>query len=286
MRHANPEKALEIADRTMEDFGKKVHTERWQSLDISERPEAEMVEIMHHSLIFPMKTLDLKYYQDQVEPNLPWADDHFQERVCGYPINPGTEWANWPWSTHADKHREEEMFNHNYMERYWPKLVNKVGFPTADRQEFVEALVGEEPGFDSDTLMPIRGLRHEYGDLGDVVNLLAFEPQTRQAYMPIWFPEDTGTTHSGRKPCTLGYHFIMRNNKLDIRYDIRSCDLFRHFRDDVYLTIRLVHWVLMECRKLNPEVWENIQLGDFVMHITSLHMFAGDYYVKFGKPAK
>ena len=277
MKYLNPKEAVEAIDKLMEDHGEKVHTERWQSWDISKRPEAQMIEVMHPSLMFPMDTLSLKYYQEQLSPNLPWADDHFLERVCGYPLNPGVEWANWPWGKHADSHRDQEQFNHNYMERYWPKFAAQIKTATKTTQDVSDGVMS----MGIDKVKPIKGLRHEYGDLNDVINLLADEPQTRQAYMPIWFPEDTGVVHSGRKPCTLGYHFIMRNNKLDIRYDIRSCDLFRHFRDDIYLTIRLVKYVLEKCREKNPEVWNNIQLGNFVMHITSLHMFINDYYIKY-----
>lgn len=279
MIYSNPKEAVEAIDKLMEDHGKRIHTERWQSWDISKKPEAQMVEVMHPSLMFPMDTLALKYYQEQIGPNLPWADDHFQERVCGYPLNPGVEWANWPWGRHANQHRDEEMFNHNYMERYWPKFAAQLKTSTKTIQDVSEGIM--DMGMDN--FHPIKGLRHEYGDLNDVINLLADEPQTRQAYMPIWFPEDTGMVHSGRKPCTLGYHFIMRDNKLDIRYDIRSCDLFRHFRDDIYLTIRLVKYVLEQCRGKNPEVWNGVTLGNFVMHITSLHMFISDYYVKYKK---
>ncbi|MEK0325032.1 MAG: thymidylate synthase [Nitrosopumilus sp.] len=274
----NLKEALSATDLEMERNGERVHTERWQSWDISDKPEAEMVEVMHHSIQAPMRSEDLTYYQEQITPNLPWADDHFQERICGAPINPGIQWANWPWGKHANKHREGEMFNHNYMERYWPKYAARTQEATTTVESFNDkGIVG--------AFVTHRGLRHKYGDLNDVIQLLAQEPQTRQAYMPIWFPEDTGVTHSGRKPCTLGYHFIMRKGKLDIRYDIRSCDLFRHFRDDVYLTICLVKHVLDGCRKINPKVWDNITLGTYVMHITSLHMFVSDYYVKFGKQA-
>lgn len=282
MIQENLKAAVEHADWTMQKYGEKVHTERWQSWDISQRPEAQMVEVMHFSLMAPMPSEDLQYYRDQIQPNLPWADDHFEERVSGTPMNPGTEWANWPWARAANRHREAEQFNHNYMERYWPKLAGTVSKGTATAEEFNtefnKLIDAASPGPASHN-----GIRHQYGDLMDVVNLLAQEPQTRQAYLPIWFPEDTGVTHSGRKPCTLGYHFIMRNGKLDIRYDIRSCDLFRHFRDDIYLTVRLAKWVLDKCREINPDVWGDITLGNFVMHITSLHMFINDYRVKFGE---
>lgn len=252
----------------------RVHTERWQGIDISNRPEAEMYEILFQGFEIPMVTEDLEYHRLMIQPNLPWADDHFEERVCGEPLNPGVEWKNWPYALRADSFRDEGQFNHNYMERYWPKFAGIT--PDGKLTERVALYT------------PRRGIRHEYGDLQNVVNLLCKEPLTRQAYMPVWFPEDTGDIHNGRKPCSLGYHFIVRQEKLHVVYDIRSCDFIRHFRDDVYLTIRLALWVLDQCKKDDltrpPEyqVWKDIDPGLFIMHITSLHMFRNDYIKMFG----
>lgn len=245
---------------------------RWQGQDVSARPEAQMMEDLHVHLQANLCAVEsLAFYRMMVEPNLPWADNHFAERVCGYPINPGIEWANWPWGVNAEKALDGKgQFNHNYMERYWPRIArNGIGEPTRDVDEFKET-VGVEYPF-------ARGIRHSYGDLGGLVRDLAHEPDTRQSYLPVWFPEDTGDAHKGRKPCTLGYHFIMRDGKLDVVYYLRSCDLAHHFRDDVYLTIRLLLWVLDECRKINPQVWDKVSPGRLVMQITSLHMFINDY---------
>lgn len=250
--------------------GSVLHTEKWQSTKIKDNPAAKMVEILHHSFLVDMKNMSLSKMSRQVRPNLPWADKHFQERVCGEPLNPGVEWANWPWGNSADGHREPDgTFNHNYMERYWPKYA---GMTEGGNIDF------DLVGFSTN-----KGIRHEYGDLNDLVLLLAKEPDTRQAYMPIWFPEDTGVTHSGRKPCSIGYHFIMRDGHLDITYQIRSCDYAKHFRDDIYLTIRLLHWVLEKLKKIAPEKWDKVVPGSFIMHTTSLHIFINDYIKLFGR---
>ena len=128
-----------------------------------------------------------------------------------------------------------------------------------------------------------RGIRSRYGDLMDVVYLLAEQPLTRQAWLPIFFPEDTGRGDGGRKPCTLGYQFMVRDNGLHIYYPLRSCDFFRHWADDVYLTVRLGLWVLEEAAKING-YFRNVRLGSFSMHCTSLHMFKNDYHQLGGKP--
>ena len=231
----------------------RVHPPRWQSVDVSRRPDAEMLELTHVILQGPMESKNLEDYRQSIKPNLPWADDHFeQERVSGYPINPGSTWKYWPYGHAAERALEGGMFNHTYAERFWPKQAG---------------LTEHEPNH--------RGIRHDYGDLGGVVRLLVLEPATRQAYLPVWFPEDTGDSHFGRKPCSLGYHVLLRKGRLDMDYHIRSCDIKRHLRDDVYLGIRLCLWIIEECAK-KDKLWLRVKPGQFTMLIGSLHCFIGD----------
>ena len=117
------------------------------------------------------------------------------------------------------------------------------------------------------------GIRYNYGDFGDVIDLLQREPFTRQAFLPMWFPEDTGSVHGERVPCTIGYHFMRRGNYLPIVYYIRSCDYLRHFRDDIYMACRKLMWVLETLKERDPERWEDVVPGYYAMHITSLHCF-------------
>lgn len=250
-----------------------VHTEKWQGVDITQRPEMATYELLNYSLQVPVLTEDLGELGRDIKPNLPWADDHFLERVCGYPLNPGTEWENWPYGKSAAKFLENGIFNHSYAERYWPRYAGKV--PPSKKGNAGDLPIGEEN--------PNRGIRQDYGDLDDVVTQLVKEPLTRQAYLPMFFPEDTGGAAGGRVPCSLGYHFMMRNGFLHVVYQLRSCDLVRHFRDDCYLTVRLLLWVLDECRKQDPS-WNNVKPGIYTMHITSLHMFKGDFQPTFGTP--
>jgi hypothetical protein len=253
----------------------QVHPQRWQGVDVSKRPEAKMIELLHESFRVPLRSTDLDEYRADIKPNLPWADKHFDERVCGYPINPGVEWANWPWGQSAADHLEAGQFNHNYMERYWPKHAGLVDEPTKGVADWVHA-EKVDPTTGCETDAPHRGIRYEYGDLNDLVDHLAQEPDTRQAYLPIFFPEDTGTMNPTRKPCTLGYHFILRHGYFHVTYYMRSCDFYRHWADDCYLTIRLHLWILDQLRKRDPDTWGDVKLGFFVMHITSLHMFTND----------
>ena len=123
---------------------------------------------------------------------------------------------------------------------------------------------------------PKYGIAHYYGDLQDVVDLLSAEPHNRQSFIPLFFPEDTGMGDGGRKPCTIGYQFICREDQLHIWYPLRSCDFVRHWQDDCYMAVRLLLWVLDRCREKNPGFWSKVTPGTYAMHMTSLHIFAGD----------
>lgn len=248
--------AIQTVNVLLEKKSQMVHTEKWQGFDIKDRPEAAMHELTDLFFKVDMPGEDLAVYRDQIKPNLPWADDHFAERVAGVPFNPGKTWETWPWANKADQSRiYDGKFSHSYMERYWPAFAG-----------------------DGDRM---KGIRFNYGDLNDVVNLLAREPLTRQAYLPIFFPEDTGALHGNRVPCTLGYHWMVRDGKINMFYPIRSCDFYRHFRDDLYLTARLTLWILDQLRGKDSS-WNNVRPGTFSMWIGSFHMFRNDYLKLYG----
>lgn len=248
-----------------------IQPSRWQSMDVSKQAAATTHEVLNYTLQAQVATENLEQLRLEIEPNLPWADDHFLERVGGS-FNPGNTWKTWPWGNSADKFRTEggEKFSHTYGERYWPREAWR-----ADREQT------------DDRTSPC-GIRYGYGDLLDVIFHLRTAPDSRQAYLPVWFPEDTGKLEV-RVPCTLGYHFIQRNGYLHCTYYIRSCDLYRHFRDDVYLTVRLQLWLLDRLRKYAQEhahdphaesrssFWDSVKPGMFTMHVTSLHCFVNDY---------
>jgi len=246
-----------------------VHTESWQGIDISKRPEARMKEILGVYFEVPMDVCNdidgLQSLREHINPNLPWANDHFEERVCGYPMNPGETWKRWPWAQSAGNFLDKKgRFEVNYMERFWA------------------AGVFEDTPNEGDVTTRLTGIRgRQYGDLGTIVNLLIKEPHTRQAYLPIYFPEDTGA--GGRVPCSLGYHWIMRNGYLNVHYPIRSCDFYRHFRDDVYLAVRLTMWLLNRLVQERSNPWSQVRFGLFSMWIGSMHIFINDYNLLFRK---
>jgi hypothetical protein len=234
----------------MYDYSYEVHTEKWQGKEIKHDPKYTMIETLNLSFSCQMSP-DIKEIGKQINPNFAWADEHFEERVSGLPLNPPPSHERWPY---AQKNNEEfgglEKFSHTYPERIWPKFASDI--PNSK----------------------MTGIRYNYGDFNDVVFLMAREPFTRQAFLPIWFPEDTGSVTGERVPCSIGYHFIRRGDYVHVVYYIRSCDFFRHFRDDIYLCAKKVFWLIDKLKEIDPENWNHIKPGVLTFHCTSLHAWA------------
>lgn len=256
----NPRAIIVEAGRLFESANaKEIQPERWQGLEL----KTPMIEIFDTS--FRCNIPDtLEVLQNQCNPDLPWADNHFEERISGIPSNPGNTYKDWPYYK-EDEYRKE-IFTHTYQERFWPKFAG-----------YSHNLDGHNiPELDTNELS---GIRYPYGDLKDLINHLANNPTTRQAYLPIWFPEDTGVVHEGRVPCTLGYLFSYREGYLHITYYLRSCDYIRHFKNDIYLAIRLLYFILESLSKVDSKLdWSKVKPGRFTFHIQSLHIFKTDLY--------
>jgi len=228
-------------------------------MKVWDKPEMVTHELTGHTVVADMRGhTHLTYFQDEIKPDLPWADNHFDERVSGFPLNPPPSEKSWPYSEGVnDKFKDERgIFSHTYPERFWPKYA-------------------------ADASAPRHGIRYPYGDYADFIALLGREPYTRQAFFPIFFPEDTGNVSRVRTPCTLGYHILLTGDKVDLTYYIRSCDLLRHFRNDIYFAVR---FLLETLKRLSgtSDMWHGVSPRTFRMHIASLHCFRNDFYTLFG----
>lgn len=243
-----------------------IHRGNWQTLDVSESDAHSTYELRNVNLFYTVPKTYGELVAD-VKPDLPWADDHFLERVSGEPSNPSPSYVNWPHHTgQADRHVQDKVFSHTYPERFWPKFANVGNKRPNGRQVYV----------------PHNGIRFEYGDLNGVVEQLVKNPMTRQAVLPVWFPEDTGATDR-RVPCSLTYHFMADDEyRLSMWYSMRACDFVRHFHNDVYFASLLLSWM---CKEVTNRTAGNhlpsyapMSLGEVNMNISSLHAFKGDFH--------
>lgn len=230
----------------------------WQKLDVKESPAHQVHELLNVTLWLPMAGT-VAGAQCDFQPDLPWAEGHFQERVAGRPVNPGAWHDQWPYHAgRVDLHQNGGKYDHNYMERFWARgLVWGTSYPPEGR------------------LPAHGGYRFSVGDLGSVVELLVSEPLTRQAYLPVWFPEDTGSQENQRVPCSLGYHFqVTAEGELDVTYHIRSMEAYRHMTNDLYMATRLGQWVAEQVsHHTGFDPWT---MGQLTVQAANLHVFKGD----------
>lgn len=212
--------------------GDIVSTTRWQGS--TEHPS--FLEILHPRLTMDMEGSEITLEYEVKSDNLDWAKEHFNERVSGIPFNPPPSHEKWRTKTN-EYFSSDRQFSHTYPERYWySHLVHQ-------------------------------GYRFDNGDLNTLVELLKKEPDTRQAVLPMFIYEDmTAALQGERVPCSLSWNFIIRNNKMDCTYTLRSCDAVRHLHNDVYFTNRLVLWII-------KKTGLDIEPGKMILNITSLHCF-------------
>lgn len=231
-----------------------VHVGEWQAQKSADAAFSNTLEVIHARVEVPIAPQPLRW-EWMTTANCPWAEDHFQERVGGQPLNPPPSNLWWPFAKRGnEEHKNGEIFSHTYPERFWPRYANEGGKTREGRHVYT----------------PRIGVRGEYGDYDHLLYTLRNNPATRQAYLPIWFPEDLkASTENERVPCTLGYHFLVRNGELHVEYHIRSCDVVRHFRDDVYMAGRLAHDII-------EKTGIDARPGMLVMNIGSLHAFQPD----------
>lgn len=212
-----------------------IDSEYWQSINIDSRnPIVSVFDISNK-----LEKKELTDLIQSLQPNLPWAEDHFKERVSGFPLNPGVQYKNWPFYqalNNDELFRSEGTFSHSYMERFWCK-----GFT---------------------------GIRYKYGDLNDIILRLKNDKWTRQAFLSIWHPEDQ-SNNNVRIPCTIGYWFYYDGINLNMKFLIRSCDAIRHYNNDLYMSYRLLQYVSEKI---------NIEPGSLSYWIGSFHCFKSDLY--------
>ncbi len=102
-----------------------------------------------------------------------------------------------------------------------------------------------------------------------IIRELKMNPNTRQAVMTMYDRHEDMLNWGGqdRVPCSISYQFLLREDKLVLIYNQRSCDFVKFFASDVYLTVKLLQHVAFTIGK---------EPGQFIHFLGSLHAFAGD----------
>lgn len=207
------------------------------------------VEDYHYTVLQPM-------VQD-LDSTQPWAAAEWGDRVQAIMGNPSP--LGTAWMTRADDKMD------------WSEFIEFDGRPLPHGVSLMEAEESANALVRSD---PIR-LAYSYGErfaINDqvmrVIRELRRNPLSRQLYIAMWDPyQDSERLGQRRVPCSIGWHFRMREGRLNMTYTMRSCDFVTHWQNDVWLAMMLLDFI---CHKTGNE------LGRFSQFINSLHVYQRD----------
>ena len=164
--------------------------------------------------------------KDNCVPHLEWCKAEFQERISSLPINPGEAW----------KLRKD----------VWEEFLNsKKEFDYTYNQRFQVS-----------------------NQIKNCIEELKINPDSRQCIIHMHFPNDVEqmrkTDPPIRIPCSMYYQFLIRRDKLDVIYNMRSSDYDTHFAHDIWLADALRKYIAK---------FVGVEPGLFMMNTGSLHRY-------------
>lgn len=200
-------------------------------------------------------TLELNNYgytvlaprEGDLTPTTPWCHQEWTDRLAGIygnASNPGT----------AFRTRKDKFMN-------WDEFLENNGEPVP---------LGAEP-----EELGLRSFSYTYSErfaLKQQVMRIIWElkknPLSRQLYISMWDPTtDSERIGYRRVPCSLGWHFLYRENALHMTYTMRSCDFATHFDNDCWLAFRLQEFIARAA---------HMPVGRFSHFINSFHVYTKD----------
>ena len=146
-----------------------------------------------------------------------------------------------------------------FMERISSTIINP-GEAWKLRPEVWEEFLNEKGKFDYS--YNVRFNSHD--QINKVIEELKVNPDTRQAIIHVHFPKDIDRMRKERMPCSMYYQFMVRREKLDVIYNMRSSDFDTHFKNDIFLADALRRYIANSI---------NMEPGLFHMNVGSLHRY-------------
>ncbi len=110
---------------------------------------------------------------------------------------------------------------------------------------------------------------NEFNQFDNVINILTDRLDSKRAVVAIYTPYDTINDRND-VPCTLLYHFLIRNDKLNMFVAFRSHDLFAGYKTDYVLSSFVLHF-LAKILSLKKEI--SIIPGEIYFYESSLHYY-------------
>ena len=206
------------------------------------------------------KEVRLNTYQDK---NIEGNPDYYTRELLAYSFM-----IHEP----KDKHRLLEVFNKTEEDKKWclAEFKERIGQEFLNpgeawklREEVWKPFL-EEDGKFSYTYSERIGFQLE-----NVIEMLKKNEHSRNGIVSIWDSvlDEPKIGGKRRVPCSIDYQFLIRNDKINLIYHIRSNDVMTHWCFDVWMAISMMEYV---AEKLNKNI------GDFYQFIGSLHAYEKD----------
>lgn len=213
--------------RDLAELGVKVQPETMQDKVVADNEDFLTMELANYEY-----TVLRPDYTEIEGVHEEWVKTEWEDRLAGE-LNPGRAW----------KTRKEvwDQFLEGDKGDNGGKLPRKFSYSYSERM----------------------GGRH----IQAVVDELKEHPHSRQLWLPVWWPQDETRRGERRVPCSLGYWLVMRQDKLNMTYMMRSCDFFTHYANDVALANILQHYVAGQT---------DYEIGTFTHFIGSFHVYRKD----------
>lgn len=109
---------------------------------------------------------------------------------------------------------------------------------------------------------------HTNNQLEMLIDMLKRNPDSRRAVLTIYMgPVDLAGGGGLNTPCTLNLHFLVRNDKLNMKVMMRSNDVMLGLTNDVFTFTMLQEYVASQL---------SIPLGDYTHFASSFHLYVED----------
>lgn len=242
--YSNLLEAVKETERDLWEMGIDVAPQTMQDKNVENDPDYITKEVRGYSFKITDWVLDAEmlklvmahfFGNEKADDVLTYAMMEFRERVAGKATNPGRSYLLrrnlWKEYLHDSK------FAYTYSERMTPQLetiYQELSTHPETRQGIINIhsnICPERPGFVSKS--------------NDLANLGG----------------------GGRVPCSMYYQVMVREEKVDLIYTMRSCDFLVHFPVDISIALMLQDWFADLL---------GLEIGTFTYFTGSLHAYRKD----------
>ena len=246
---SNPLEAVKEVERDCWEMGIVVRPQTMQDKNIKDDPEYTTKEIRGYSFKINgwdydfdglVKVLEY-FFPDDANDIANYCLTEIKERLSGCAYNPGKayKWRTKVW----DEFLHDGKFAYTYSERLAPQIE----------------IILEELQKNPDSRQGILNIHS---------NICPLDFRKDDDINPVRQSADLANRGGGgRVPCSMYYQLMIREDKLDLIYTMRSCDLLTHFPIDISLALMTQQWFASRL---------NLPMGTFTYFCGSLHSYFKD----------